>query len=63
MQAYKKILTAVDFSEHTDAVIRRAMSLAEKFDSALAILHVVDYAWPIDTDYIFRLSIQRKKNS
>ena len=27
MRDYKKILAAVDFSEHTDAVIKRSISL------------------------------------
>jgi len=52
MQDYKKILAAVDFSEHTDAVIKRVLSLAQKYDSTLTILYVVDHAWPTDTDYV-----------
>lgn len=52
MSSYKKILAAVDFSGHTHAVIASAISLAEKYNSALTILHVVEYTWPTDTDYV-----------
>ena len=52
MQDYKKILAAVDFSEHTDAVIKRAMSLAQKYDAALIVLYVVEHPWPTETDYV-----------
>ena len=52
MPMYRKILAAVDFSPHTGAVIRRALSLAQQNDAMLQILHVVDYEWPMDTDYV-----------
>lgn len=51
MQTYKKIMAAVDFSGHTDTVIQRALSLAQQYDAALAVLHVVDYVWPVDAGY------------
>jgi universal stress protein A len=52
MQTYTKILAAVDYSEHADSVVQRAVSLAQQYAAALAVLHVVDYAWPTDTDYV-----------
>lgn len=52
MAIYKKILAAVDFSEHTAAVLKSAMSLAQKYKAELVILHVVEYAWPTDTDNV-----------
>jgi universal stress protein A len=52
MQTYKKIVAAVDFSGHTDAVIQRVLSLAQQYDAAMTVLHVVDYAWPTDVDYV-----------
>lgn len=43
MDAYKKILLAADFSEHSNRVAKRAFDLAQKYQSELSILHVVDY--------------------
>jgi len=52
MQVYKKIMAAIDFSDHTDAVLQRAQLLAKHEGAALLVLHVVDYYWPTDTDYV-----------
>lgn len=52
MEAYKKILAAVDFSDHTDAVIKRAGQLAQENQSTLMVLHVVSYILPTDVDYL-----------
>lgn len=52
MDAYKKILAAVDFSDHTEAVIKRANQLAQQNQSSLVVLHVVSYALPTDVDYL-----------
>ena len=52
MSTYKRILAAVDFSDHTDAILENAISLAQKYNSSLTILHVIEYSWPTDTDYV-----------
>lgn len=52
MTKYKKILAAIDFSEHSDAVVQSALMQAECSGAALIVLHVVDYTRPIDDDYI-----------
>jgi universal stress protein A len=52
MEEYKKILAAVDFSDHTDAVIKRARLLAQQNQSVLVVLNVVSYALPTDVDYL-----------
>ncbi len=38
----KKIMLATDFSERSDRALRRATLLAQQFDAALSIVHVVD---------------------
>lgn len=52
MQVYKKIIAAIDFSDHTDVVLQRAQLLAKHEGAALLVLHVVDYYWPTDMDYV-----------
>lgn len=52
MPNYQKIIAAVDFSEHTDTVIDNALALAKQNSARLAVLHVLDYAWPTDTDTV-----------
>lgn len=52
MNKYQKILVAIDFSELTDAVMQSALSLAKHNSATIAVLNVVDYAWPTDTDLI-----------
>lgn len=52
MNKYNKILAAVDFNEHSDAVIQSAMMQAGYSGAALTVLHVVDFTRPIDDDFI-----------
>lgn len=52
MEIYKKILAAVDFSDSSDMVIKRAGSIAKQYQATLVILHVVRHAWPSDADYL-----------
>lgn len=52
MKKYDKILAAVDFNEHSDAVIQNALVQAGYSGAALVVLHVVDFTRPIDDDYI-----------
>lgn len=52
MSAYQQILAAVDFGEHTDAVVPRALQQAECGVTRLTVLHVVHYIRSIDDDYV-----------
>lgn len=51
MDVYKNILFAADFSEHSIVVAERAFDLAQKYQSGLNILHVVDYLPIADSAY------------
>ena len=62
MMKYKKILAAVDFSENGDAVVRSALMQAECSGAVLVALHVVDYTWPIDNDYIIPPAPEREES-
>jgi universal stress protein A len=44
---YKQILVAIDLSENSELVIRRASAVAEKFGAQVRLLHVVEYV-PIE---------------
>lgn len=39
---YKKIIVAMDFSAHSIRAARRAISIAEQFESQLQLVHIVD---------------------
>ncbi|MEJ2308035.1 MAG: universal stress protein [Gammaproteobacteria bacterium] len=39
---YRNILVPVDFSAHTDRIVRRAMEAAQQGDARVTLLHVVD---------------------
>ena len=52
MAIYRKIVVAVDFSAHSEVVLGRAFALAGEFNAEIKVLNVVDYALPIDNDYI-----------
>lgn len=45
--SYTHMLVAIDFSEATDRVVRRAIELATTLDARITLLHVVDYLPPI----------------
>jgi universal stress protein A len=51
MNSYRRILLAVDFSEHGDEVIRKAKHLASVFQAKLSIIHVLDNIPMPDTAY------------
>lgn len=38
----KKILVPTDFSEHSDKALQEAISIAEKYNSKIYLLHVID---------------------
>lgn len=49
---FKKILVPLDFSDYTDEIMHVALQLAQKFDSALYLLHVIpnmDYFTPYES--------------
>lgn len=48
---YNHILLAADFSEHGEAVARKAKMLVEKYQARLSILHVVDNLPISDASY------------
>ncbi len=45
--SYSHMLVAIDFSEATDLVVRRAIELARMLDARITLLHVVDYLPPL----------------
>ncbi|MGZ4954193.1 MAG: universal stress protein [Methylobacter sp.] len=51
MNAYRHILLAVDYSEHSDTVALRAKDLAERYQARLSIIHVLDNIPMPDTGY------------
>ena len=52
MTEYNKILAAVDFNEHSDAVLQSALMQAECSGADLAAVYVVGFVRPVDDDYI-----------
>ena len=51
MSNYKNILVAIDFSEASKTVIRRAIDVARRNEAALTLIHVVEYLPPPDVAY------------
>ena len=51
MTDYNNILVAVDFSEASEAVINRAKDIAQRNNTHLTLIHVVEYLPPIDIAY------------
>ncbi len=45
--SYSHVLVAIDFSEATDRVVRRAIEVAERYQASVTLLHVVDYLPPL----------------
>lgn len=43
MANYRKVLVAVDLTDHSEMVVRRAMEVAAAFDAEISLLHVVEY--------------------
>lgn len=43
MNGYKKILLAVDLSDDSRRIVERAKDIAKCYDSAITLLHVVEY--------------------
>lgn len=51
MTKYKNILVAIDFSEATSNVIKRAVAAARQNDANMTLMHVVEYIPPPDIAY------------
>jgi universal stress protein A len=49
--AYRHILLAVDFAEHSEPLIQRARDLAQQDQAALSIIHVVEYLPLMDSSF------------
>ena len=43
MSDYKRVLVAVDLSEHSELVVNRAQVIANAFQAEMSLLHVVEY--------------------
>lgn len=43
MAKYRKVLVAVDLTEHSEMVVRHAVEVAAAFDAEISLLHVVEY--------------------
>lgn len=43
MSDYKRVLVAVDLSEHSELVVNRAQVIANAFQAEISLLHVVEY--------------------
>jgi nucleotide-binding universal stress UspA family protein len=51
MQTIRKILAAVDFSEHSDHALDTAIALAKTFGAELDVIHAFDLPIPLMTPY------------
>jgi universal stress protein A len=49
---YQNLLAAVDLSDKSGPVVRRAAQLAAALNARLTFIHVVDYVIPPDLDYV-----------
>lgn len=52
MENYNKVLLALDFSEHTEMLCNKAVSIAEKHSAELVLIHVIEPII-IDSGYDF----------
>lgn len=56
IQAMKRILTAIDFSEHSKRTIRFALQLASQLDAEVTFLHIIGGTVPVVdavSDYVY----------
>lgn len=54
MNDYQRIIVPVDFSQHTDRVLKQALFMAKRNHSEVIVLNVVDYSWPTDVDKLMQ---------
>ncbi|RMD68888.1 MAG: universal stress protein [Gammaproteobacteria bacterium] len=52
MEPYRHILAAIDLSPYSLAVLRRGLILRDAYQARLTVLHVVEYVFPLDMDYV-----------
>lgn len=65
MKSFTTILSAIDFSENSDAAFEYALTLASTFDSRLVVMHVIDnlvYAPGFDMPYPFIEDLDKDLN-
>ena len=51
MAGYKQILVAVDFSEHSERALEKALELVNESNTKMSAIHVVDYFPMMDSTY------------
>jgi len=51
MSDYKHILVAIDFSESSEQVLLKALSIARRNNAKLSLIHTIEYLPPIDSVY------------
>ncbi len=51
INSYKNILVAIDFSEHSEITVQRAMQLAEKYNARLTIIHALEHVTRYDRSF------------
>lgn len=51
MHNYQNILVAIDFSDASSSVIQRAIDMAQRNNTSLTLIHVVEYLPPMDIAY------------
>lgn len=51
MSEYTNILVAIDFASSADQVLAKAQQIAQRNKAKLNLIHVVEYAPPIDTAF------------
>jgi len=57
----RKILVAIDGSEHASRALDLALEIAEKFSTEVVLLSVVDYMPIIDEEYINRMKKRHRE--
>lgn len=59
MKTFTKILTAIDFSENSDFAFEYALSLAQKFDAELTVMHVINEPVDLRGFYVPHISFEQ----
>ncbi len=59
MKDFSAILVAVDFSDSSDNAFQMALSLADKFDARLVILHVINEPVDLRGFYVPHISFEK----
>jgi len=63
MATYQHVLIGVDFSTEGEAVVDKALQLAETMDARVSFIHVVEYTgylYPPDTPFPVELNIEQQ---